>query len=169
METLKNWYEIVERTASHGLEEAKESRESFNKWLAIWALDVVCECHEIETAKNLGEVINEVGDVMWGVAASAILLGMSEALLTDVNDIDKSIVKDESLLDLCARYADLAKKTARDSREDTIALQQYLRLISIKIQAQFEPAQLCLDAVDAKLKKRYPNGFNAADSINRVV
>lgn len=165
METLKNWYKIVERTASHGLED----KENFHKWLTIWALDVVCECHEIQTAKNLGEVINEVGDVMWGVAASAMLLGMDENLLTDVNEIDKSLVKDEDLLNLCARYADLAKKTARDCRTDYIPLRKYLRLISIKIQTQFEPAQLCLDAVDAKLQKRYPNGFNAADSINRSV
>lgn len=169
MVTLKNWYQIVYRTATFGLTESKFSRDYFNKWLAIWALDIICEYHEIQRAKNLGETIDEVGDVMWGVAASAMLLGVDETHLIRFNEVDVQMIKNLDLVDLCSEYADLAKKTARDSRTDFTELKLKLRAIAIKIQADYYPAQLCLDAVDAKLKKRYPNGFNAVDSINRSV
>ena len=108
------WFPIVQRTAQHGLDEASFSQDKFYHWLAIWALDVVCESVEFMNAVPPGDK-TEAGDVLWGIAASAMLLGITQEDITE-DFIETSTESFNDLIDCAASYADHAKKVARDQR-----------------------------------------------------
>jgi hypothetical protein len=159
----KTYFEIVQRTAQHGLDEAKDNPEKFRLWLSIWALDVIGESLEVLRSLNDKDKMLEIGDVLWGIGASALLIEMSEDELTKSVYIHNPM---DSLLLLASDYSELAKKTARDKRDV-----QPLKNLLIKLYGFINheyPVEYCLRLVDQKLMKRYPNGFNANASINRV-
>ena len=159
------WFPIVKRTAQHGLDEASLSQDKFYFWLAIWALDVVCESVEFMNAVPPGDK-TEAGDVLWGIAASAMLLGITQ------EDITENFTEScGDLIDSAASYADHAKKVSRDQRllsDDLPKLRVLLIDVFSCLESMIDVNQ-ALNAVNKKLLQRYPTGYTASASINRVV
>jgi hypothetical protein len=195
------YYEVVRRTAQYGLDQSKESREKLNFWLAIWSLDVICESHEVmgsldnhpQELEFSGFVINEnddgteeilgfvkavpaitleCGDVIWGIAATGLLLGIPENDIFPkayIHKVQHDPFEIELMIGYAALYAEYAKKVARDSREiDILTFAEKLRKVFLHLCRIVDP-QDALMALDAKLWKRYPNGYTPHDSINRMV
>ena len=161
---------IVRRTAQFGLTQAQESPQQFEKWLLIWACDIAGELGEYIDSMD----IVEAGDVLWGLTALCLLMDIpvEEVLHPDehVNGIATKLglleilIKALGLLDVC-------KKITRDGIDkrpiDRTKLTEQMRLIFHWIDLQCDVDE-ALAAVDAKLLKRYPNGFTSEDSVNRI-
>jgi hypothetical protein len=164
-------YAIVRRTAQYGLLQAGISRLYFEKWLAVWALDIVCEANEIsieaqKVDSSVDSLMLEVGDVCWGIYAVALLCEIGDL---QVNDFDYRIA---NLVHCAATVSDYLKKVARDSRiidKDVIRdkLQNLLSSVNI-MYSHLGGVNAAMRLVDAKLRKRYPDGYKAEQSINRV-
>ena len=159
------WFPIVKRTAQHGLDEASFSQDKFYFWLAIWALDVVGESVEFMNAVPPGDK-TEAGDVLFGIAASSMLLGITQ------EDITENFTEScGDLVDSAASYADHAKKVARDQRllSNELPKLKVLLIDVFSCLASMIDLNQALEAVNRKLQQRYPNGYTANASINRVV
>lgn len=101
---MENYYKTIRRTAAHGLAEAEASSEGFYKWLALWALDVVCEAVEMTSEPEYSdERVAELGDVLWSIAASAMLLEISEERLLAQTSPDEIACSDINLVALAAQ------------------------------------------------------------------
>ena len=163
------WFPIVKRTAQHGLDEASLSQDKFYSWLAIWALDVVCESKEFMNAVPPGDK-TEAGDVLWGIAASSMLLGITQEDITE-NFIETPAESYSDLIDCAASYADHAKKVSRDQRllSNELPKLKVLLIDVFSCLASMIDLNQALEAVNKKLLQRYPNGYTANASINRVV
>lgn len=162
------WFEIVKRTADVGLSESAADPTKKRMWLAIWALDVVNETLEAELADGK-KAATEYGDVLWGIAASAMLLGVGQKKFVDgASSVDVGISSVGKLRHWAVAYSDLAKKTARDDRAETTDLIFSLQLLYAAMKAKGIDFDECLYLVDEKLKKRYKNGYSPAESINRA-
>jgi hypothetical protein len=182
-----SYYAVVERTARHGLVESKESRQSFDRWMAIWSLDIVCEAIEAKQA-IFGDLKNkylvELGDVIWGVAAVGLLTGIPEARIFEGysrtvpetnarRNLGNSLLLGKgdaiALIDAAGECSDYLKKVARDSREiDQDAICRQLRCVVSVVRYLCDPLE-ALAAVDQKLRERFPAGYTPEASINRVV
>lgn len=172
------YFEVVRRTAQHGLDlsDRSQSGNQFRLWLSIWALDVVNESVEVSTAKTEHEEMVELGDVIWGVCASAMLVGLAEKDIIPSDPVEGIKVgpympnlQQDKLIRRASQYADYAKKVARDDRP--IDRSQFANLLSrvfYSVARCGDPAAAA-EAMNQKLLKRYPNGYTAADSINRNV
>jgi len=169
--TPQDNYAIVRRTAQHGLDEAKISRVHFDKWLAIWALDIVCETVEVsieahKVDSSVDSLMLEVGDVCWGIYAVAMLCEIDDL---QVNAFDLRI---NNLVYCSGSVSDYLKKVARDSRiidKPTIRgkLQNLLSSVNT-MYSHLGGVNAAMRLVDVKLRKRYPDGYTADKSINRV-
>jgi hypothetical protein len=162
---------IVQRTAQHGLDQSAQCPRQFERWLLIWACDVAAELDELDRAP-IGQIHAEVGDVIWGITAVGLLLNIPLAHVFnggtaldephwDHNDAQSSALQ---LLDIC-------KKICRDTTDvRPIELSQ----IALMLSAVFAylrdsyDVEWALTAVNEKLRKRYPDGFSAENSVNRV-
>lgn len=164
---IDRWFSVVQRTAKVGLDESLEG-DGVYRWLAIWALDVVCEMSEFVHADQ-DDVDCEAGDVLWGIAASAMLWGIEQDQLLNYKSQDPL---NRPPLYYSALYADFAKKVSRDRRSiNDENSDKALTLFGDTFQclAMYVDTTAALNAVNAKLWERYPNGYTAAASINRTV
>jgi len=182
-----SYYSVVERTAQRGLMESKRSRQDCDRWMAIWSLDIVCEAIEVKDAifnNRQDKYLVELGDVIWGIAAVGLLTGIPESKIFEGSwssvpeALSRSHVADRAsagrheaiaLIDAAGECSDYLKKVARDSREiDQDAICLHLRRVVSVIRYLCDPLD-ALAAVDQKLRDRYPDGYTAEASINRVV
>lgn len=166
---MSDWFKVVQRTAKVGLDESLQG-DGVYRWLSLWALDVVCEMSEFVHNFEEGNDIREAGDVLWGIAASA--------MLWDIEQNDLLLYRSKHLLDkpplyYAALYADFAKKVARDRCKMNINVtrSRAVELLSdvYQVLAMYVDVTAALNAVNVKLWERYPHGYNAAASINRTV
>ena len=161
---------IVRRTAQFGLTQSQESPQQFEKWLLIWACDI---------AGELGEYIDsidivEAGDVLWGITAMCLLLDVPVEEVFNLDNRIKDIATETSLVGILLKsleIVDACKKIARDGMDkrpiDRARLTEQMRLIFHWTAFQCDVDE-ALNAVDAKLRQRYPNGFTSEDSVNRI-
>ena len=153
------WFPIVQRTAQHGLTEASQSQDKFYFWLAIWALDVVGESVEFMNAVPPND-LTEGGDVLWGIAASAMLLGITQEDITE--NFTESCY---DLIDCAALYADHAKKVARDQ----LPLSDELPMLKVLLVNVFSSLESLVDVSDALVLLNPTAWVEQNSSINRVV
>lgn len=160
---------IVRRTAQFGLTQSQESPEQFERWLLIWACDVAGELGELFEAQSEHDMITECGDVIWGMTALCLLLEIPVKTAFDFCFNDASGSNDALLSAL--RLLDLCKKVCRDGQIqrpiDRAKITEHLNTI-FKFICDIYPIDDALNAVNAKLLKRYPNGYSAEASVNRV-
>ena len=161
---------IVSRTAQFGLTQAQESPQQFEKWLLIWACDI---------AGELGEYIDsgdtvEAGDVLWGITAMCLLLDIPVESVFSPDDRVRLLATGTRWSDILLRglaLLDSCKKVTRDGMDkrpiDRTKLTEQMQLIFQWIGLHCDTSE-ALDALDAKLLKRYPNGFTPEDSVSRT-
>ncbi len=176
MSILQAGFQVVARTAQHGLIESSESDTEKARWFYIWTGDIAGELGEVMKLRSQGqdseEILTEVGDAMWGICAVAMLNDIEpEDLLSSLpsysvcGSFSQCLIKSLELLDY-------GKKVCRDGiavrpidREFVI---EKLVLIYGWLHFSYE-LEIAIALVDAKLWKRYPNGFTPEASVNRVV
>ena len=161
---------IVHRTAQFGLTQSQESPQQFEKWLLIWACDIAGELGEYIDSMD----IVEAGDVLWGLTALCLLLDIPVETVFNPDDRLRGImvgyqysailIQSLSLLDVC-------KKITRDGMDkrpiDRSQLTGRMQLLFHWLDSHCDVDE-ALNAVEAKLLKRYPNGFTSEDSVNRT-
>jgi hypothetical protein len=164
---------IVKRTAQHGLDQAATSPQMLEKWLLIWSADVAGELGEVYATEE--EDIVEVGDVLWGMTAVALLLEIPVRRLFEDSDSDKILPVFEDAFDAILaslRLLEIAKKVCRDGQEarpiDKVAIELILRSIVQYLDDNYSLVDAAI-AVDLKLQERYPDGFSPAASVGRAV
>ena len=149
---------VVERTASHGLAQPDRA-----KWMLIWACDICGELAEYIEEPSL----EEAGDVLWGCGAISLISGVP--LPKWVNPLP---MDDLTVLCGALKLLDHLKKVARDGLEHREVDEQLVRttfatvLGYLKTKVNLDEA---VSAVDIKLLKRYPCGYSAESSVNRVI
>jgi hypothetical protein len=163
---------IVERTARYGLSLAVSSPQEFERWLLIWSADVAGELGEVYATELPG--LEEVGDVLWGATAVALLLGIPVADLFDDSPFEDLAAPISSPFDVILaglRLLEITKKICRDGQEvrpiDRMAIESILRSI-VQYLGRHHSLVDALNAVESKLLRRYPNGFTPEASVNRA-
>lgn len=149
---------VVERTASHGLAQPDSA-----KWMLIWCCDICGELAEYIEEPSL----EEAGDVLWGCGAISLITGVP---------LPKWIapLPISPLVALCGalKLLDHLKKVARDGLEHREVNEQLVRTTFATVLG-YLMTQVDLDeavsAVEVKLLKRYPDGYSADKSVNRVI
>lgn len=184
MPILQTGFQVVSRTAQHGLIESSKSDTAKEKWFYVWCGDIAGELGEVmklRTSSSFSnkdedskEFLTEIGDVLWGVCALAMLNGLdadSVRFYPVTEGIMNPLTFDQCLLD-ALELLDYGKKICRDGIAarpiDVAFVQQKLALIYNYLRVNYD-TEIAIELVDTKLLKRYPNGFNAKDSVNRVV
>lgn len=148
---------VVERTASHGLAQPDRA-----KWMLIWACDICGELAEYIEEPSL----EEAGDVLWGCGAISLITGVP--LPKRVNTLPIS-----HLEAICGalKLLDHLKKVARDGLKNREIDEQLIRATFATVLGYLKTYVIldeAVSAVDIKLLKRYPDGYSAAQSVNRV-
>lgn len=177
----QDWFNVVARTAGHGLADQRNNKQQFHKWLAVWGMGLVGETKEaIEAFHHFGsdsqEFHDECGDVFWYIAANSMLLGSPDLnWMTpssfDAFDPSVNARLHKALYEAIDRL-EVVKKIVRDDRFITQQIEDNL-FESLAI--VYSHLVNCCDfnraiaAVEAKLLKRYPNGYSPEESINRTV
>ena len=158
---------IVRRTAQFGLTQSQESDDLYEKWLLVWACDVAGELGEVFEAETEREQILECGDVLWGLTALCLLL---EIPPIEIFNFDRQISGGHDALATSLRLLDHCKKVTRDGMEtrkiDKPKMVEWMRSIFTWLEVNY-PVGDALDAVEAKLRDRYPDGFTPQKSVNR--
>jgi hypothetical protein len=155
---------IVQRTAQYGLNESLRSDDAKAKWLMIWVADAVAEYGEYIQSHELVEV----GDCLWGLTAVCLLIGITEI---DPDGEEEGCATDIAYFLVGCELLDIAKKVLRDGVKNrpidqaliipkVIGMMGYLSRTYDSLQA--------LRLLDAKLLKRYPDGYSAEASVNRA-
>ena len=161
---------IVRRTAQFGLTQSQESSQQFEKWLLIWACDIAGELGEYIDS---GDIV-EAGDVLWGITAMCLLLDIPVRLVFRQDERVKGIMagyQNSEILVQALSLLDVCKKITRDGMAqrpiDRTQLTEHMQLLFHWLEVHCDVDE-ALTAVDAKLLKRYPNGFTSEDSVNRI-
>lgn len=176
-EVLQKGFEIVERTARVGLDLSSASEEEKAKWFYIWCGDIAGELGEVSKLRdrpaNDPQLLSEVGDVLWGVSAVAMICEITPSDIYSVN-----IASHEQchyLVDCILDSLDLlehGKKVCRDGLSarplDRAFVLRQLALIFDWIESHYN-INSAFEAVNQKLLLRYPNGYTPKGSVNRVV
>jgi hypothetical protein len=172
-----NWqaaFDMTKRTAQYGLDQAEFSDTELEKWLLIWSCDIVGELgeaiSELNTLPHSKKALTEVGDIIWGISAVSMLIGISPDKL-----MRHSVIKDfdpvKAIVSSC-EILDKSKKICRDTiAEREISKDFFLGRINVflyQIIGCFDFAE-ALALVDEKLKGRYPDGYTPKASVNRIV
>lgn len=161
---------IVRRTAQFGLTQSQESPQQFEKWLLIWACDIAGELGEYIDS---GDIV-EAGDALWGITAMCLLLNIPVEAVFSLDDRIKGIMagyQNSAILIQSLSLLDVCKKITRDGMDkrpiDRLQLTEHMQLLFHWLEVHCDVDE-ALNAVDAKLRKRYPNGFTSEDSVNRI-
>jgi NTP pyrophosphatase (non-canonical NTP hydrolase) len=143
------------------------------KWFLIWAAGVVTETYEVEHEKrklidNLWdpcEMLAEIGDVLWHVVALRELFHLKEDIFYTAD------VVNPCNNEFRFKLLEIAKKCSRDGEARPYPLDEIKLCINRMLTdlLNYPHIDKAIDLVDQKLRTRYPNGFNAQDSVNRVV
>ena len=176
MPILQTGFQVVSRTAKHGLVESNESDTAKEKWFYVWCGDIAGELGEVMKLRSTGqdseEILTEVGDVVWGVCALAMLNNIESDDLTSALTLVTGCGSFNQCLMVSLELLDYGKKICRDGIANRPIDQKFviekLTLIYGWLHFAYD-LETAIALVDAKLWKRYPNGFNAKDSVNRVV
>ena len=180
-----DYFEIVQRTAQHGLNEAASYAPSLSKakWLAIWALDLTGEMNEADLAairfgRGSQEHLTEYGDVLWAIAAIQLLHDQTqedfESRLGRVYLNARNIAKVGNLAVFTCETGEMCKKLARDGEDcwDSELIFDNLAVIYFWINELTHAkggTNTCIGLMNSKLMARYPDGYSAKASKNRVV
>lgn len=167
-----NLTEVVRRTAQVGLDDPDRA-----KWLLIWSCDVAGELGEIwelladklphERMRFLCDI--ECGDVLWGISAVCLALDLPVEKVLQLANAEEHCWLETAMISAC-KILDQSKKVCRDGldvRRPDIDLYAKNLAIVYRYVTSIADRQVALDAVDAKLKARYPSGFDAARSVSR--
>jgi NTP pyrophosphatase (non-canonical NTP hydrolase) len=175
LEDLETGFKIVERTARVGLDLAEASLEKKARWFYIWCGDITGEIGEVIKLPSIPshpKVLEEVGDVLWGISAIAMLC---EITPQDIYAVHIEAHQEPSNLFDCVLQSlellDYGKKVCRDGLEvrklDRDFVLWQLALIYAFIEAHYNIA-MAFEAVNQKLLFRYPNGYTPQASVDRV-
>ncbi len=177
--TKQDWFDVVARTALHGLEDQRKDKTLFHKWLAVWGMGLTGEIKEAIDAFNIfggfsQEFHDECGDIFWYVAANSMLLDSPDLTWMVASSAgDQTIdVKLHAALYVSIERLELVKKIVRDDRFITNQIEDDLfdslwRIYAYLVECcDFDRA---IAAVEAKLLKRYPDGYSPERSIDRDV
>jgi hypothetical protein len=160
---------IVQRTAKFGLIESQVSTRSFERWLLIWTCDIAGEIGELASSGNAIEANTEAGDVIWGITALCLLLEIPCPMVFTPEPIDTGLGMHDSIIESLL-LLDYCKKICRDGQHvrpiDKKKITLHLMTIWAFLSANYDVDE-ALDLVNAKLLKRYPDGFSAEKSVNR--
>ena len=166
---------IVKKYAQYGLNEAKQSTELFHKWLDVWSMGLVGEIGE--AYKYLGfekaqELQAEIADICWYSIALDLLLEKTYCQNVELKEVSRNFSIGEkkttmvSSLIKATEFLETVKKYRRDyPKRDINSILGYEKpLLTLSGVFDFSETPQILEE---KLGKRYPNGFNPTDSINR--
>jgi uncharacterized Zn finger protein (UPF0148 family) len=170
-------FAVTKRTAELGLIESKLNDENKAKWLLIWSCDIVGELgeaiYELDNSSISSAALTEVGDVIWGVSAVCLLLGVDPEKLINCSIVDEFDIKC-AVVSGC-EILDLSKKICRDTiSKRPINLetkQKYIDLINTFLFGMvgcFDFVK-ALELVETKLNSRYPDGYTPEASVNRTI
>lgn len=170
---------IVKKYAQYGLDEAKQSTELFHKWLDVWSMGLVGEigeaykCFCVDKSLEKAQKLQiEIADIYWYSIALDLLLEKPycqnvklEKVIRNCSDDEKTTAMIFSLVQ-ATEFLETVKKYRRDYPErDINSILGYEKpLLTLSGVFDFSETSQILEE---KLGKRYPNGFNPTDSINR--
>lgn len=176
-----DYFDIVRRTAQHGLDEAASYSKDLAraKWLAIWALDLTGEMNEADMARirhrsDSEQYKTEIGDVCWAIAAIQLLFEQTqedfEERIQRVKYSAKAITDKGNLSVFVCEVGEMCKKLARDGEDcwDPDVIFDNLAVIYLWLEKLVDVEE-CIELMHQKLLKRYPSGYNAQASVNRIV
>ncbi len=172
---LKETLPIVQKFAQYGLDESRQSIELYHKWLSVWSFGLVGElgeaykCLDSDDYDGLEE---EIADFCWYTIALGLLLKEVPALsMTIIEPFSRT--KEEKLEMLVQAtlqglmFTEKVKKYLRDYPKRSIEYIHGYKNPLIVLNGVFDFSNVA-DTLNAKLSRRYPNGFNPSDSANRI-
>jgi len=155
---MKNWFSIVQRVAqhrsfSHLIDEHTTLNDPQTKrlWFSIWASDIADASIKFEKAATNEERSCEAGDILLGISACAMLVGLTE----DDRKTTSKYYTFQSLSYHAITFRDYAKKFYRgDSDFDLVLFKWLLGNVAARLSEDMGLNE-ALKAVDQKLKKRF--------------
>lgn len=153
---------VVERTASHGLAQPDRA-----KWMLIWVCDICGELAEYITSRELVEA----GDVLWGIGAVSLITKVSLPY-GGATYLPSKPIEDMGVLCTALGLLDHIKKVARDGLKNRPLDDHLIYMTFCEVLlylGQHVDLDEAISAVDIKLLKRYPDGYSADKSVNRVI
>jgi hypothetical protein len=138
--------------------------------LANYALGLVDESIEMECAGSC-ELLDECSDVLWYAARIADVCGLD---FDAVHELSKTQVNYEPPMMLAMRIGEMSKKVMFQGHPlDREKMMEYLSSLLGELSETLEgyydwSLEAAIEHNVAKLRKRYPDGFEATRSINKT-
>jgi NTP pyrophosphatase (non-canonical NTP hydrolase) len=173
---MKNSQEFCEKLIAYvkrsAAPELRETRCAGNqeKWFMVWSSGLTSELAEFINTTNITDATLEAGDILWTIGALCIMLDLDPMNIFDWEPSDRK--DDITALLRVIQLQGHAEKVVREGtqRREICPARTLIaaRVAYGHFQWRVTPED-ALNAVIAKLDKRYPNGFDPDRSAERVV